>query len=150
MYLEKKQDYSVYHWMKSLFSDAPFVTVVDEFPSQLLTVPTVSIESRVLHLIRFELGDREGIKPRVFYINIFAQNKTQRDDFGYRIIHALEDGIPVYDYEEGFPENGATPAVIGLMSAEDIKLEWVRVVPEFTEKMYWRAIVSFLAEYNKK
>lgn len=149
MYLEKKIDYSLYYWLKGLFSDAPFITVVDEFPTQLLQVPTVSIESKRLYLNQMELGNRKGYQSRVFYIDIFAQNKAQRDDFGYRILNALEEGVPVYDYEVGFPDDGATPPQIGMLNCQDLKMEWVKVVPELTEKMYWRAIVSFLAEYDQ-
>jgi len=43
----------------------------------------------------------------------FAQTKAQRDEIGYRILDSLEQCIPVYDYDEGFPPD-TTPTNLGV------------------------------------
>lgn len=143
---ERKEDLSVYYYVKDLFVATPQVSVVDEFPVQGLTLPTVSVEAKTIDAYPFELGNENRVQYRVWYLDVFAQNKSQRDELGYLLLDALEQCIPVYDYDEGFP-----PAVVtrlGCLDVLDLRLEIVRVNPYLVDTLYYRATVSFSARYN--
>ena len=148
MYLERKQDLSIYYWLVDLFSDVSFVTIEDGYPETELTIPTIAVEWSMIDLSPLELGNRSGLQRRVWFIEIFAENKSQRDDFGYRIMNAIEDNIPVYDYDEGFPPS-VSPTQLGCLIPQRIKMEIIRVIPELVDKLYWRAVISFTAEYTQ-
>ena len=144
MYIEKKEDLSLYYWLKGLFSDTPFVTIVDEYPETEITIPTISIDVGVVEVTEFELGNREGLRIRNWYVDIFAKNKTQREDFGYRVLNALKDGIIVYNYDEGFPPN-ISPSKIGHLNVMMRRYDPLKVSPDFSDKLYYRATVAFVA-----
>jgi len=148
MQLERKQDLSIYYWLKDLFSAAPFITIKDGFPDVALSIPTVAVESDSIYTKPFELGNRARLKYREFYIDVFAADKSQRDEYAYKIINELEDNIPVYNYDEGFPES-VTPTQIGALEVDSITMRVVRILPELTEKMYYRSVVQFSAVYNE-
>jgi hypothetical protein len=146
MITERLEDLSVVYFVKDLFSAIPFVTVVDEFPSTNLVIPTVAVDTAPINIEPGELGNRHGIRFRFWNIDIFAINKSQRDDFAYKILYALEDGIPIYDYNLGFP-----PTVVPQLTClipEDLSTSIVKVYPELVDKMYWRSTVSFRANRN--
>ena len=146
MHIERKKDLSIYYWLVDMFSDAPFVTVRDGFPSESLVIPTVAVEGGTISLEPFELGNRSRLFDRIWFVEIFADNKSQRDDFSYRILSALEDVIPVYDYDEGFPP--PTPTQLGVLDPKTINMTPIKILPEMTEKLYFRNSVSFTAEYS--
>jgi len=159
MYLERKQDLSVYYCVKDAFDsvNASFVTIVDEFPNSgsnqpvELTIPTVSIENSVYSVRPFELGNREGVDIRTWIITIFGDNKSQTDDFGYLIKNTFQQGIPVYDYDEGFPPD-VSPTQIGAMDWLTLEYTPIRIFPETqgeTSKVYWRGQVKLVARYNQ-
>jgi hypothetical protein len=148
MYLERKEDLAILYWLKEKFIDTPFVNVVDGFPYENLTIPTISVEAKTVNVSPLELGNRQGILFRVWYIDVFAKNKTQRDEFAYKILHDLENTILVYDYDEGFPPD-VIPSVIGGLIPENIRLEIVKVMPQLVEKMHYRAQISFVATNNQ-
>jgi len=148
MYIEKKEDQSIHYWLVDLFQDVPFITLVDEFPETLLTIPTISNDVGRIDMEDLELGDRTGIRVRNWYIDIFAKTKTQREDFGYRILDALKNGINIYDYDEGFPPD-VTPSKIGHLNVLARSYEPMRVSPDFTDKLYYRATISFVAVNDK-
>jgi hypothetical protein len=145
MYLETKQDLSVNYWVQNLFKDSPFVKVVDGFPSETLTIPTVAIEADDILTTDFELVTRGKLRTRRWYIYIFANSKAQRDEFGFKILNQLENTIPVYDYDLGFPPIEVPQ--LGCLDPEEIKMEVIRILPELTEKLYYRADVSFVSDY---
>ena len=147
MLLEKIQDLSVYYYVQSLFSATPFVTVVDGFPVEGLEIPSIAVEASDIRAYPFEIGNRTTYRIRVWDIDVFAKNKAQRDDFAYTIMNALDECIPVYDYEQGFPPT-AVPQ-LGCMNTDTLKLVIVRVMPQLVEKLYYRATVSFTAIYNQ-
>jgi hypothetical protein len=148
MYIEKKEDLSLHYWLVDLFQDAPFITLVDEFPEELLKIPTISSDVGRIEIEDLELGDREGIRIRNWYIDIFAKTKTQREDFGYRILNALKDGINVYDYDEGFPPN-VTPSKIGHLNVLARSYEPMKVSPDFTDKLYYRTTINIVTVNDK-
>jgi hypothetical protein len=139
---------SVITWLKALFNDAPFVTIVDGFPDTELTLPVIAVETDLIETHPYELGNRQRLEIRNWYLDIFAMNKSQRDEFGYRIIQALENSIPVYDYDLGFPA-GVNPNKIGSLLPDIIQMRIVKVMPELTEKMYYRSAVIFTTEYSQ-
>jgi hypothetical protein len=59
---------------------------------------------------------------------------------------ALESDVPVYNYDEGFPPS-STPSRIGCLKTDDIKMQIIKVLPELTEKMYYRSVIIFTGEY---
>lgn len=149
MELERKQDLAVYFYIKDLFADASFINVEDGHPTTELQLPTVAVDAKTIRVRPHELGNRQGIKFRVWYADIYAPNKSQRDEIGYKILSCLEDNISVYNYDEGFPPD-QDPSEIGCLIPDEIFMEIIRVVPDFVEKLYWRATVSFRAVYQSK
>ena len=81
-------------------------------------------------------------------IDVFADNKSQRDDYSYRILDNLQDDVPVYDYDEGFPPT-VTPTQLGCLNIFNINMTPIRIFPELTKKLYFRASITFSAEFNK-
>ena len=148
MDLERKKDLSLYYYIKEMFSDTSFITIVDGYPEELLTLPTIAIEADTLRSLSFELGNRHGSPRRIWFIDVFGNTKSQRDEIGYKIVYDLEEGIPVYNYDEGFPPT-VTPTQIGMLVPYDyIEMKIVKVLPELVSKLYWRATISFVADYT--
>jgi hypothetical protein len=121
---------------------------VDGFPVDKLEVPCVSIEAKRIDTSDFELGNRNRVQIRSWYLDIFAKNKSQRDELGYLLLNSLEECIPVYDYDEGFPPD-ITPTELGCLNVESLKLDIIRVMPQLVGDLYYRATVSFTAIYNQ-
>lgn len=145
MIRERKEDLSVYYWLKDLF---PTFTIVDGFPVENLKIPTISVEVDTIDSEPFELGNRHRQKFRVWYIDVFAATKSQRDEVAYKILEELENPIQVYDYDEGFPPS-VSPSNIGGLIPQDIRLEIKRVLPELVDLLYYRSTVTFSAVYNQ-
>lgn len=145
------EDLSVYFFIKDMFQDTPHIEVVDSFPSDetgspvILTLPTISIDTGRLKEESFELGNRDKVRIRIWYIDIFAKNKSQRDDFGYRILDQSKNGINVYDYNEGFPPDVA-PARVEHMDVLSISYEPIPVMLELSEKLYFRGQVILVTQ----
>lgn len=149
MDIERIQDLSIYFWLRDMFPD--FVNVVDAFPANNvspdtpLVLPVVSIDSVKITSIPFELGNIE-INGRMWVIDVFGKNKSQRDDFTYKILNALKLNIPVYDYNQGFP-----PAVlpcVGNLLVETIQARPVYVFQELVKDLYWRSSITFSTKYQ--
>lgn len=147
MYRERLEDLSLYYYIKDLFSDVPGINVVDDFPSSNLVTPTISVTTDIIDTAIFELGNRDREQFRTWYIDVFAKNKAQRDDYSYRILNSLEECIPVYNYDDGFPP--ITVAQIGCLQPEDVRLRIIRVFPELVDKLYWRTTLTFVATYSQ-
>jgi len=146
MDIERKKDLSYYYWLKTLFTGLP-ITVVDEFPEDALVVPSVCIENGDVIVIPKEMGNRHGTRVRSWYVDVYAKNKVQRNEIAFKIIDALEESIPVYDYDEGFPPD-VSPTQIGCMTNENIQMNTIRVLPELVEVLYWRVQISFEGTYS--
>jgi hypothetical protein len=147
MHLNRKQDLSVYYFIKDLFSSTPFVNIEDGYLENGVTIPTVAVESLDIETVPFELGNSKRLNIRTWDVDIYALNKTQRDEFSYQVMDALEDSIPVWDYDGGFPPTVLTQ--LGCMEPDNIRIEIIRILPELVDKYYYRATVSFTAIYNK-
>jgi hypothetical protein len=95
----------------------------------------------------FELGNRNRTQIRVWYFNVFAENKAQRDEYAYRLLNALNDSIPVYDHDSGFP-----PIVVpklGALIPETLQLRIIKIDPALVEKLYFRAVIQYTSEYSE-
>jgi len=146
MHILTKQDLSVYYYVKDTLAGTS-VNTTDEFPLEGLDLPTVAVENSAITPRPWELGNKKQKEDRTWNIDIFAINKTQRDELSYNIVRALYSGIPVYDYDEGFPPD-ITPTQMGYLHPLHIEVTPVRIRPELVEKMYYRATVTFVAEYS--
>jgi len=152
MKIYRLEDLSMYFFIKDIFSPlAEFIEIVDSFPSdsdgspKILTLPTVSIDAGKIKEEPFELGDRDKVRIRVWYIDIFAKNKSQRDDFGYKILEQSHNGINVYDYNEGFPPDVA-PTRVEHMDVLSISYEPIPVMLDESEKLYFRGQVILVTQ----
>lgn len=148
MYLERKQDLSLYHYVKELFTDIETISVVDGFPEIGLTIPCIAVDIDEITTEKVELGNQDRMEYRTWFIDVFAITKTQRNEFGYRLINSLEECIPVYDYDEGFPPE-YEPTKLGCLLPDEVSLRIIPVFPELVEKMYYRAKIRFTARYDK-
>lgn len=148
IYIERKEDLSVYYFLKDVFSDTPFVNITDGFPEGALLVPTIASEAGKINVVEYELGNRDGLRVRRWYIDIYAKNKSQRDEFGYRLLNVLKDGIPVYDYDEGFPPS-VSPTKIGTLIVSSKIYDPIKISADVVEKLYYRATVSIVAQNDK-
>jgi hypothetical protein len=144
MELERKQDLSIYYWLKGLMTPYSLVTVNDGYPDGDIPIPSVTIEGETIRFIEHELGSRTGRRERFWVVDIIALNKAQRDDITSIISNDIETGIMVYDYEEG---PGSTTQ-LGLLRPFDIGVTTIRIFPSLVEKMYWRNTIRFYTEYN--
>lgn len=96
-----------------------------------------------------ELGNRKLVKTRIWFIDIFAVNKSQRDEFAYKIFNELDDGVPVYNYNEGFPEQGITPTRLGALLPLSRRIKNIPVDSSLVDEMYYRAEIVFTAYYDQ-
>ena len=147
MHIERKKDLSIYYWLVDLFSDAPHINVEDGYPETGLAIPTVVADYKNIKPLPYEMGNSNQMFHRLWAIDVYGQNKSQRDDYGYRIAAALQDSIPVYDYDEGFPPD-VSPTQLGNLLPRNIQLIPIKIMPELVTKLYYRATVTFVAEYS--
>lgn len=147
MYLERKEDLSIIYFLKDRFSSVAGINIEDGFPDKLLTIPTLAVEAGKIELHPFEIGNRYSKRLRVWEIDIFAKNKSQRDEFGYKLLKDLENGIIVYDYDMGFPPL-VTPSKIGHLQIVTTTLTPIRINPALSDSLYYRATLLFIA-YNE-
>lgn len=139
------EDLSVYYFVKDKFSSSSFVQIVDGFPEQDLKTPTISIEAGKIDVKEYELGNRDGLRVRRWYIDIFAKNKSQRDEFGYKLLNELKNGIPVYNYNEGFPPD-VSPTKVGALQILSKTYDPVLVDSKISELLKYRASVYIVAQ----
>lgn len=145
MELERLQDLSIYYWLDGLFSSYSQVTVVDGYPDADVSLPSVSVVDGEIRYSPHELGGVSR-RSRIWQIEVATNNKAQRTEFTSYIVNSLEDGIPVYNYNEGFPPTSVTQ--IGTIKPRDFVVRPIRVFPELTEsKMYWREVIVFFDDY---
>lgn len=143
MFLERNEELSAYYFVKDLFSEYPDILVVDEYPDQDLQLPTIAVESDEIDLQNYEIGNRSTLRIRRWYIYIFSKTKTQRDDIAYTIINSFQDGINVYNYDEGFPPDVA-PSVIEHLAWNSIGYTPVKVMADLPENLYFRGTISLV------
>ena len=144
----RNEDLSVHYWIKDMFQDVAFLTIVDSFPDQVLSIPTISIDAGKIKEELYEIGTRDKVRIRRWYIDIFAKNISQRDDMGYRILDQSKNGITVYDYNEGFPPD-VSPTNINHMDIVGISYEPIPVFLQEHESLYYRGQVTIVTQNDK-
>lgn len=149
---QRKIDLSIFYWIKSKLPS--FVTVLDAFPNSAnsddpqLALPTVSIDSINLKGFPLELGSNERFL-RFWAIDIFTKNKSQRDDFAYLFSDSLlNESIPVYDYDQGFPPD-VSPSQIGYLVPSEIDAKPVYVFRDLVQDLYWRSRLTFFTKFTE-
>lgn len=151
MNLKRKQHLSLYYWTKNQLPD--FINTIYNFPVRTnepdgkLKIPTVSVVARPTREFPLELGGKNA-DYRSWSIDIFAKNEIQRDDLAYLIYDNLEDGIDVFDYDQGFPPE-ITPNKIGQMIVESREVEPIIVFPELVKDLYWRSTITFITKFTE-
>jgi hypothetical protein len=146
MQLKTLQNRSMYYWLVGVLTSYS-VNVEDAFPDEDLELPTVSVEGATTVGTPAEMGNPVRERVRYWNIDIFAVNKDQQDALEQIILDALDLGIIVYDYNEGFPPS--SPSIIGSLSPiGEVVASPVRVFPDLVEKLYWRTRLTFATEYN--
>jgi hypothetical protein len=148
MLTERLEDLSVYYWLKASFPTIAYLNIVDGFPEGDLVLPTIAVEAGKIDVIDYELGNRVGLRVRRWYIDIYAMNKSQRDEFGYTLLDVLKDGIPVYNYNEGFPPT-TTPTRVGTLQVLSKSYNPIRISEKVVQKLYYRATITFVAQNDK-
>lgn len=113
-----------------------------------MVLPTIAVEAGKIDVVEYELGNRVGLRIRRWFIDIYAKNKSQRDEFGYRLLDVLKDGILVYNYDEGFPPS-ISPTVIGHLQVLSKSYNPVMISEKVVEKLYYRASISMVAQNDK-
>ena len=148
MNLDIKQNLSVYYFIKETLSGYPTIEITDDYPNAELTLPSVAVVGNDIFPKPLELGNRHGIRNRAWNIEIYGANKNQRDEITYILLDTLENNIPVYDYDYGFPPTMSPK--IGTLNIKPNTLVATpsRVFPELVEKLYWRESIKFLTEYE--
>ena len=145
MSIYRLEDLSMSFFIKDMFQDTPSIKIVDSFPDEILTVPTISIDAGRLKEESYELGNRDRLRVRVWYIDIFAVNKSQRDDFGYRILDRTKNGINIYDYNQGFPPS-VTPDRVEHCEVLSISYEPIPVMLDEVQPKYFRGQVILVTQ----
>jgi hypothetical protein len=143
VYIEREEDLSVYYLITNLFTDVAGLKVVDDYPVDNLIIPSIAVVAGKIRLEDFELGNRVGRRYRKWMIEVYAKNKSQRDEYGYRILNGFTNGITVYDYDLGFP-----PVVVPKAEHLDVvqrEMDIIRIMPELVDKMYYRATITISA-----
>lgn len=149
MSIYRLEDLSMFYYTKNLFMDYPHIIIVDEFPKQILEVPTISVVNGKLIEERFELGNRDsGLRTRRWFIDIFAVNKSQRDDFAYKFLDDCDKGITVFDYNEGFPP-AASPAAVNHLSVISKSYQPIDVLADVNEKLHYRGQIILITTNDK-
>jgi len=145
---ERNEDISLVIWLRSLFSGVlADDQVLDGFPETSLKLPSVAAEWDTVDGYPVEIGNRKWTKERRWYIDIFAVSKSQRDEYAFLIFNALDEGIPVYDYNEGFPPVVATQVETLIPISK--RIQNMEVIPELSERLYYRATITFVASDGK-
>lgn len=130
----KNEDLSILKWVQGLFLDAPFIKVIDAFPIEDLTLPTVSVEMVQTTGEIIEMGSRETRKTRIYTIDVFAKDRNTRDEYAYRILDALHNSIPVYDFNISFD----TPSITNYFEVDEFRIR--HLYPDTnSEFLYYRS-----------
>lgn len=149
MDIERKKDRSIYYWLKdTVFSDSAFIKIVDAYDTDEATVPSIAVRPDIIDAEPVQMGDRRQYNIRIWYLDIYAVNKDQRADIAYRILREVDNGIPILDFDEGFPPD-VTPSTIGAIRVDQKRFTPVDVNPELVEKMYWRGSITIVEELSQ-
>jgi len=146
MTIYRLEDLSMNYFIRDIFQSFSSITIVNEFPKEILQLPTIAVINGRLIEEYFELGNRDkGLRTRRWFIDIFAKSVSQRDDYAYKILDSTNNGISVYDYNEGFPPD-ASPATVNHLSVISQSYEPLDVVSTSNEKLYYRGQLILITQ----
>jgi len=145
---ERLEDLSFLYFIQNQFLDFPGVAVVNAFPKDDLTTPTISVVAKSIELFPGELGNAKQMAIRTWDIDVFAETITQRDEFAYRIINALQYPVSVLDFNMGFPPT-VTPSQLYCLKPQAIRMDNIDVDAELVSKFYYRNWVNYTAYRDK-
>jgi len=148
MRVEEKQNLSLYYYVKETLSGYPTITITDDYPNAELILPSVSVVGGDISPRSLELGSRHGVSNRVWDIEVFCDTKTQRNEIVSLLLDSIEDYIPVYNYDLGFPPSGVPMIGILKLKPNTLIASPIIIFPELVEKLYWRGRIKFLTEYE--
>ena len=142
---------STYHYIKDKISDdnlSATVQVLAEYPATgvLISPPSIVIGTENDYEDRgFQLGGGELVDNLVLRIEVYGQDRTQRNGLAWQIKQYLNNSfVPLKDYNEGFPEHGASPSTLANMEVMAIRLPPVptQVVGEDPKYLrHWRPVL---------
>jgi hypothetical protein len=148
LWLERKEDLSVFYHISDLFATVTFAIIEDSFPETVVQLPTIAIDAGTLDHEIYEMGNKTPLRIRKWYIDVFAKNKSQRDDFCYKILNSLDSGINVYNYDEGFPPS-VSPSKIGHLGLLKKSFLPIPVIVEENSLKYYRGQVIVLTQNDQ-
>jgi hypothetical protein len=148
MNLDIKQNLSVYYYIKDTLSGYPSIQITDDYPNTELVLPSVAVVGNEIFSRPLELGNRHGLRNRVWNIEVYGDNKNQRDEITYVIMDNVELNIPVYDYDQGFPPTSVPQLGVLKLKPNTLIATPTRVFPDLTERLYWRTSIKFMTEYE--
>lgn len=92
------------------------------------------------------MGNRLYHDIRRYQIHIFAKDNSTKKEYAYAIKNAIQQKIPVKDYNAGFPPN--VVATLGVLDVDDIEGNPIPVFAELVGTLYYRYRIMFTAEYS--
>lgn len=84
----------------------PLVNVVDAYRGDFITPPIIAIDDSGDSEKGVELGTSSKSVKTEFRINVYAKTEGQRDDITDLIKAALDDAVPIWNFNNGFPVLG--------------------------------------------
>lgn len=149
--IESLQSRSIYYYLKGLLPSTVNITLAFPISNTTsdppLALPTVSVDTIDIQGLPLELGNNATRQKRMWAVEVFASTPVLRDDISYQIYHALESGITVYDYNEGFPPD-VSPSELGFLDVSDITIRPVYVFRDLVKDLYWRNSIKFTTDYG--
>jgi len=146
MKVGRKQDLSVIYWLKDLFNSKG-IEILDGFPTEEFNIPCIAVEWHHIDTYQLEMGSKTLGWVRSWYLDVFAINKTQKDEIIFTLLEEIENDIDINDYDQGFPPS-VEPSKIGKMKIVAAKANNIQVFPELPDKMYNRATINFVTQYE--
>jgi len=142
MFIEEKAHFSLFYKLKSEFGNT--VTVSDSYQDTPIAVPILTIDLSFIDFSKFEIGSYNYIRRVNWIVDVFAKTKNQRDSIVFKLMNILEQKVPIYDYDLGFPP---TPVpMIGSLVPNKLRIEFVKIESEEPEELFYRGIGVYLAE----
>lgn len=120
---------SVWQAIREGLDDAGFdedlVKIVSSYPDSSVYMPTIVLGTAPFEEFAVELGNMQPGLNLNFDISILARTDAAARDLFDIIRASLRPAetfgdIPIYDYNEGFPEEGITPSKIGVIQTDNV------------------------------
>lgn len=144
MYQSKKEYLAMYYFLEDTLSGLGIVNVVNGYPKEGITLPTVALSWTRLTGQALELGNSKLLKRVDFNIDIYAANESQRDDLCYVLFDAFDAPIPVWDIVNGIK----TTTKLGCLDTLERDFTVVPLIMDSVDELQYLAIGRVITEYN--